>query len=44
MEMFGIGNAYLTAPTTEKLYVSLGEEFGKDKGKIALVQQALYGL
>ena len=44
MEMFDIGNAYLTAPTTEKLYTTLGEEFGDDKGKIALIQRALYGL
>jgi hypothetical protein len=26
-----IQNAYLNAPTTEKVYTTTGEEFGKDK-------------
>ena len=37
MEIFDIGNAYLTAPTTEKLYARLGPDYGKDEGKLALV-------
>ena len=38
-----IQNAYLTAPTTEKLYTKLGVEFGADVGKIAIIVRALYG-
>ena len=38
-----IENAYLTAPTTEKLYIVLGEEFGADQGKTAIIVRALYG-
>ena len=29
--------AYLTAPTTEKLYTILGDEFGADVGKLAVI-------
>ncbi len=39
-----IQNAYLTAPTKEKLYCECGPEFGSDSGKIAVVVRALYGL
>ena len=38
-----IENAYLTAPTTEKLFTVLGEEFGEDKGKVGVIVRALYG-
>ena len=37
-------NAYLTAPCRELFYCIAGPEFGSDKGKIYLVQKALYGL
>ena len=39
-----IQNAYLTAPCTEKIYTTLGKEFGPDAGKTAIVVRALYGL
>ena len=44
MEVFNIGNRYLTAPTAEKLYVILEEEFGNNKGRTALIKCTLYGL
>ena len=39
-----IQNAYIKAPCTEKVYTTLGDEFGEDAGKEALVVRALYGL
>ena len=39
-----IQNAYIKAPCTEKVYTTLGDEFGEDAGKQALVVRALYGL
>ena len=40
-----IQNAYLTAPCSEKIWTTLGSEFGPDlAGKKALVVRALYGL
>ena len=39
-----IQNAYLTAPTTEKICIRVGAEFGEDSGKLAIVVRALYGL
>jgi hypothetical protein len=43
--MFDVGNAYLNAATTEKLYTVAGEEFGPDEeGKIMIIRRALYGL
>jgi len=39
-----IQNAYLTAPCAEKIWTTLGPEFGPDAGKKALVVRALYGL
>ena len=39
-----IQNAYLTAPCEEKIWTTLGPEFGPDKGKRALIVRALYGL
>ena len=37
-------NAYITAPITEKVWTTLGPEFGADQGKRALIVRALYGL
>ena len=37
-------NAYITAPCREKIWTTLGAEFGPDKGKKAIVVRALYGL
>ena len=43
--MFDVGNAYLNAPTTERLYTYGGVEFGEeDKGKLMIISQAIYGL
>jgi hypothetical protein len=39
-----ISNAYLTAPTTEKVWTLLGPEWGSDAGKKAIIMRALYGL
>jgi hypothetical protein len=40
-----VQNAYLNAPTTEKVYTTAGEEFGADKkGQPVIIVQALYGL
>jgi Reverse transcriptase (RNA-dependent DNA polymerase) len=43
--MFDMGNAYLNADTTEKLYCYAGKEFGPDReGKLMILRHALYGL
>jgi hypothetical protein len=39
-----ISNAYLNAPTTEKVWTILGAEWGSDAGKKAIIVRALYGL
>jgi hypothetical protein len=39
-----VGNAYLYAPTNERLYTICGPEFGEDEGIIATIVCALYGL
>jgi Reverse transcriptase (RNA-dependent DNA polymerase) len=39
-----IKNAYLTAPCKEKIYTTLGQEFGPNAGKKAIIIHALYGL
>jgi hypothetical protein len=40
-----VQNAYLNAPTTEKVYTTAGEEFGADKkGRPVIIVRALYGL
>ena len=45
IRMTDIGNAYLTAPITEKCYVVAGDEFGPDlKGRTLKIVRALYGL
>ena len=37
-------NAYITAPITEKVWTTLGPEFGPDAGNTAIIVRALYGL
>ena len=37
-------NAYITAPTKEKIWTIIGPEFGADAGKKAIIVRALYGL
>jgi hypothetical protein len=44
VKMADIENAYLTARITEKVWTVLGQEFGDDAGKCALIVRALYGL
>jgi hypothetical protein len=39
-----IENAYLTAPINEKIWCTLGPEFGGNAGKRAIIVRALYGL
>jgi Reverse transcriptase (RNA-dependent DNA polymerase) len=39
-----VQNAYLTAPCAEKIWTTLGPEFGPDEGKKAIIVRALYGL
>ena len=39
-----IENAYLTAPIGEKIWYTLGPEFGEDEGKRAIIVRAFYGL
>ena len=37
-------NAYIQAPVTEKVWTTLGIEFGEDSGKNAIIVRAIYGL
>jgi hypothetical protein len=39
-----IGNAYLEAYTSEKVYIIGGPEFGELDGHILVISKALYGL
>jgi hypothetical protein len=39
-----IGNAYLNAPTKEKVYSTAGKEFGSWSGETVIIVRALYGL
>lgn len=39
-----IGNAYLEAQTSEKVYIIAGPEFGDHEGHILVIRKALYGL
>jgi Reverse transcriptase (RNA-dependent DNA polymerase) len=39
-----IGNAYLEAYTSEKVYIVTGPEFGDREGHILVISKALYGL
>jgi Reverse transcriptase (RNA-dependent DNA polymerase) len=40
----GIGNAYLEAFTSEKVFIIAGPEFGEREGHILIISRALYGL
>ena len=44
MKLGDILNAYIQAPVTEKVWTTLGPEFGKGAGKTAVIVRALYGL
>jgi hypothetical protein len=37
-------NAYIQAPVTEKIWTTLGSEFGEDAGNMAIIIRAIYGL
>ena len=39
-----IGNAYLEAVTSEKVYIRAGPEFGELEGHLLIKYKALYGL
>ena len=39
-----IGNAYLEATTSEKVYIVAGPEFGERRGHTLVIHKALYGL
>jgi hypothetical protein len=39
-----IGNAYLEAFTSEKVYIIAGPEFGEREGYILIISRAIYGL
>ena len=39
-----IKNTYVTAPVTEKIWTKLGEEFGANADKKAIIVRAFYGL
>jgi hypothetical protein len=39
-----VGNAYLEATTSEKVYIIAGPEFGDREGHILVIHKALYGL
>lgn len=46
LEVLGadIQNAFLTAPTKEKVWLEAGPEFGPEQGKTFIIVRALYGL
>jgi hypothetical protein len=39
-----VGNAYLEAKTSEKVYIEAGPEFGELEGHLLIIVKALYGL
>ena len=39
-----IGNAYLEALTSEKVFIRAGPEFGELEGHLCIIYKALYGL
>jgi hypothetical protein len=39
-----IGNAYVNAYTSERVYAIAGKEFGDKEGQVVVIQKALYGL
>ena len=44
VEASDVMNTFLTAPCAEKIWTTLGPEFGDDVGKKAIIVQALYVL
>jgi hypothetical protein len=46
LEVIGadVQNAYINAPTKEKVYATAGPEFGSNQGQPVLIVRALYGL
>ena len=44
VKLGNILNAYVQAPVTEKVWTTLGPEFGNDARKTAVIVKALYGL
>ena len=44
MNSSDIKNPYVTAPVTKNIWTKLGEKFGADSGKKAIIFRALYGL
>ena len=38
-----VGNAFLTAYTSEKIYIVAGPEFGELEGRIMKMEKAVYG-
>ena len=44
IEAADIQNAYLNAPTREKVHIVCGPEFGHNQGRVAVIVRALYGL
>ena len=44
MNVSDIENEYAKAPVTEKIWTKLGEDFGADAAKKAIIVRALYGL
>ncbi len=39
-----VQNAYINARTSERIYTTVGPEFGSDQGRPAIIVRALYGL
>ena len=39
-----VQNAYINAPTKEKVWFRAGRELGSDAGKVVVIVRALYGL
>ena len=39
-----IGNAYLEAKITEKVFIKSGPDFGEREGCLLIIYEALYGL
>ena len=44
VKLVDISNAYIQATVREKVWTTLGHEFGEDIGKTAVIVRALYGL
>ena len=39
-----IGNVYLEANISEKIYITVGQEFGEKQGNTLIIYKSLYGL